>query len=60
MILSAERYPKTANSVADNQVSRERVVTKKVSENCELDNDTRFAGIIDGRLRASVAAIALS
>ena len=37
------------NSVADNQVSRGRVVTRKVSENCELDNDTCFTGIIDPR-----------
>ena len=47
--LSPERSPKTANNVVDNQVSRGRVVTRKVSENCELDSDTRFAGIIDAR-----------
>ena len=37
----------TVNSHAhlvDNQASRGRTVTRKVSENCELDNDTRFAG----------------
>ena len=47
--LSPERSLKTANSVVDNQVNRGRVVTRKGSDsqNCELDNDTRFAGIID-------------
>ena len=34
----------TSPHPVDNQVSRGRIVSRKVSENCELDNDTRFAG----------------
>ena len=33
---------KLLNRMVHNQVSRGRIVTRKASENCELDNDTRF------------------
>ena len=36
---------KTVNSVVDNQVSRGCIVTRKL----EIDNDTRFAGMIDAK-----------
>ena len=49
---------KLSNSVVDNQVSRGRVVTRKVSENCKLDSDTHFAvRTIDAKSKAASVAI---
>ena len=39
-----EPLHKLLNHVVDNQVSRGRIITRKASENCELDNDTCFTG----------------